>query len=312
MDEAAGKVLALTSLPDGKCVFLSSGSEAVEFSVQVAKKIIKKPYLLCLKQYFLSSYGTSSTRTENEWITFDCSQNYEDIDTCLAEIPFDQIGAFVFEPGNASGTVQLPPKSLIAEIVRRVQASGGLLVVDEVTTGIGRTGKWFGYQHYDIQPDIIAMGKGIGNGYPVSVIALSKKVSAAAEEVGFKYAQSHQNDPLGCAVVKAVISAIEHRQLIRHASAMGEILKDALVSLLYRHSCIKEVRGTGLMLAMEFHQTVSLEQIHKELFAAGYITGFHSSANLLRFYPPLTVEASHIKSMVQTLERLLNKRKTHS
>lgn len=307
VDEAAEKVLELLHFNEGKCVFLSSGSEAVEFGVQLAKRIMGKPCFLCLNNYFLSSYGISAMRSGEEWISLDLSEYNGNIDDLLKDIPFDRIGAFVFEPGNASGTVKLPPKEVVKKIADKVQSNGGIIVVDEVTTGTGRTGKWFGFEHYDICPDIISMGKGIGNGYPVSVIALSKQVADAAEKSGFKYAQSHQNDSLGCAVVKTVVSIIQNNNLTQRASEMGSVLSSELRSLLKRHECIQEVRGIGLMMAIEFNKdnNFPLEKIHRDLFDAGYITGFHAVANLLRFYPPLTIEEVQIKSMVSALDEIL-------
>ncbi|WP_180272694.1 class-III pyridoxal-phosphate-dependent aminotransferase [Konateibacter massiliensis] len=307
VDEAAGKVLELLHFNEGKCVFLSSGSEAVEFGVQLAKKIMEKPYFLCLNNYFLSSYGISATRNKEEWISLDLSKYDGNIDEFLADVPFDKIGAFIFEPGNASGTVKLPEKALIKEIADKVKSNGGIIVVDEVTTGTGRTGKWFGFEHYDIHPDIISIGKGIGNGYPVSVVALSKEISDAAEKSGFKYAQSHQNDPLGCTVVKTVVSTIESGNLIQRASKMGTILDFEFNSLSQKYKCIKEVRGVGLMFVIEFEKDIDfpLEKVHKELFEAGYIVGANVPANLLRFYPPLTIEETQIKSLVNALETIL-------
>ena len=309
VDEAAEKVLDLFGFTDGKCVFLSSGSEAVEFGVQLAKRIIGKPYLLCLNGYFLSSYGISKARSKEEWISLDLSGYDGNADDFLKSIPFDAIGVFVFEPGNASGTVKLPPKELIKAIEGKVKENGGVIVVDEVTTGTGRTGKWFGFEHYGMHPDIVCFGKGIGNGYPVSVVALSKAISDVAEKSGFKYAQSHQDDPLGCAVVKEVISIIEENSLIQRAAEIGTILEYELKALKENHSCVKEIRGTGLMFVVEFLQDMSipLERIHKELFDAGYITGMNKSVNILRFYPPLIIEAEHITGMARTLDAILHK-----
>jgi len=307
VDAAAEKVLNLLDFDDGKCVFLSSGSEAVEFGVQLAKQIMKKPYFLCLNNYFLSSYGISSTRNKENWISLDlCEYNGDEVEF-LRNVPFDEIGAFIFEPGNASGIVKLPPKGLIKTIDARIKEHGGIIVVDEVTTGTGRTGKWFGFEHYDMRPDIVSFGKGIGNGYPVSVVALSKYISDSAEKAGFKYAQSHQNDPLGCAVVKEVITIIEHNQYIERSARMGIVLEKELNSLLKKHKCIKEVRGIGLMYVMEFSHDIQthLEIIHKELFDAGFIAGINATANLLRFYPPLTIEESDIKVLVTALDKIL-------
>ncbi len=307
--QASEKVLKLFGFTEGKCIFLSSGSEAVEFGVQLAKKITNRPYFLCLSNYFLSSYGMSAARNAEQWISLDLSEYNGEAAEFLADVPFDKIGAFVFEPGNASGTVKLPPKDLIKVIADKVKENGGIIVVDEVTTGTGRTGKWFGFEHYDLRPDIVSFGKGIGNGYPVSVIALSKQVADTAEKMGFRYAQSHQNDPLGCAVVNEVISEIEKNDLIRRAEEMGVVLDNELKSLLKKHICVKEVRGIGLMMAVEFHKNadLNLEEIHKELFDAGYIVGVNTVANLLRFYPPLTIEETQIKSMISTLSAILLK-----
>ncbi len=309
VDEAAQKVLNLFSFTDGKCVFLSSGSEAVEFGVQLAKKIMDKPYFLCLDNYFLSSYGISATRSQEQWISLDLKKYAGKPDDFLKGVPFDKIGAFIFEPGNASGTVKLPPKELIKAIEEQVKKNNGFIVVDEVTTGIGRTGKWFGFEHYHMKPDIISFGKGIGNGYPVSVIAMSKDIAQKAEKSGFKYAQSHQNDPLGCSVVKEVITTIEENDLITRASKMGEVLGAELNAMAQKYSCIKEIRGVGLMYVMEFCQDekISLENIHKELFNAGYITGANVPGNLLRFYPPLTIDELQIKEMANALEAILSK-----
>jgi len=309
VDEAAEKVLELLNFTEGKCVFLSSGSEAVEFGVQLAQKIMDKPCFLCLNNYFLSSYGISAARSKNNWISIDLSEYNGNPSDFLEDVPFDKIGAFVFEPGNASGTVKLPPKRLIKAIEDKVKENGGIIVVDEVTTGTGRTGKWFGFEHYNMQPDIVSFGKGIGNGYPVSVIALTKHISDLTEKSGFKYAQSHQNDPLGCAVVKEVISVIENNKFIQRSAKMGTVLDYELQLILKKHKCVKEVRGIGLMYVMEFQQDENfpLEKIHKELFDAGYITGVNVPANLLRFYPPLTIEEDQIKSMTNALDIILLK-----
>lgn len=311
VDEAAEKVLNLIGYAEGKCVFLSSGSEAVEFSVQAVKKIMNKPYFLCFNNYSISAFGLSATRSKEEWISIDLSDYNGNVSSYLENIPFDKIGAFIFEPGNASGTVKLPPEDLIKSIETRIREHNGFIVVDEVTTGIGRTGKWFGYEHYNISPDIVALGKGIGNGYPVSVIALSKQVANLLLESGFRYAQSHQNNPLGCAVVKEVISIIENNNYIQRASEIGFVLEHELKLLLEKCNCVKEFRGRGLMYVIEFvhSKDFPLEKIHRELFDAGYITGVNLNANLLRLYPPLTIEKNHILGLINALYDILTKYK---
>jgi len=101
VDEAAETVLDLFGFTDGKCVFLSSGSEAVEFAVLLVKRIMDKPYFLCLDNHFISSYGISATRDKDQWISLDLSEYEGNPAAFLESIPFDRIGAFIFEPGNA-------------------------------------------------------------------------------------------------------------------------------------------------------------------------------------------------------------------
>ena len=120
----------------------------------------------------------------------------------------------MFEPGSSSGHVRFPPKAFIQNIVKFIRQHDGFIQINEITTGLGRTGKWFGFQHYDIKPDIVSMGKGLGNGYPVSAIAMTPDIIAKLSEMGFYYFQSHQNDPLGCAAAKAVIATLQKENSI--------------------------------------------------------------------------------------------------
>ena len=163
-EEAAINVLEIVGIDDGKCTFLSSGSEAVEFAVQSARRITNKQQLCTFTSSYLAAYGSAGRKSVDEWLLFDWhAYEQKGSSSYLEKIPFDTIGAFVFEPGGSgSGFVKFPPKQLVQEIVQRVKQAGGLLVVNEITTGMGRTGKWFGFQHYGIQPDIVALGKGLG------------------------------------------------------------------------------------------------------------------------------------------------------
>lgn len=308
VEEAAEAILEKVGMGEGKCVFLASGSEAVECMVQAAKGIMDRPLFVSLRNDFLSSYGLSAQRRRSEWLSLDLEGYTGEPKAFLQNLPFQRIGAFVFEPGNASGTAALPPVELVQAIARTVQAAGGLLLIDEVTTGIGRTGKWFGFEHYGLRPDMVACGKGLGNGYPVSVAAFAKDVAQRVESSGFRYAQSHQNDPLGAAVALAVLRAVEEENLIAHGAEMGQVLGQALESLVEKHSCIQETRGRGLMRVLVFRPDgrLPLEQIHRELFEAGYIAGVNPGAGLLRFYPPLVVRREMIEGLTKTLDEILD------
>ena len=174
VEDAAREILALLDFDGGKLVFLSSGSEAVEYGVRVTRMISDRPLLMTMADSYFGAYGSAWRRDESEWFSFDwtpcatCPEERACDNACghWSSIPFGRIGGFLFEPGSSSGLVRFPPVKLIRSIVDAVHQDNGLLQVNEVTTGIGRTGKWFGYQHYDIAPDIASLGKGVGNGYP--------------------------------------------------------------------------------------------------------------------------------------------------
>jgi len=143
IQETAGKMLEASGINKGKCVFLNSGSEAVEFSVQIAKSISDKPAMLTMKNCYLAAFGSAGKRDSHEWVEIDWMNNPD-----ISEIDFSRIAGFVFEPGSSLGLVHFPPEDLVRKIVARVKAEGGTVICNEVTTGTGRTGKWRGFQHY--------------------------------------------------------------------------------------------------------------------------------------------------------------------
>lgn len=317
VEEAATAVLDTLALADGKCVFLSSGSEAVEFGVQLARRITGQPLLLTLSDSYLAAYGSAGRKSAEEWICFDwadcvaCPQEHECDPQCdrLREIPFERVGGLVFESGSAGGTVKIPPKRLVQTLVKAVRQHRGLVVVNEVTTGLGRTGAWYGFEHYDLGPDIVALGKGLGNGYPVSAVAMTRAVFDQLEKGRFCYAQSHQNDPLGCAVAKVVIAVIQEQGLIRRSAEVGTRFLRELKHLARRHDVVKEVRGRGLMIAMEFEaddERFSLGLVFQKLLERGFLVGYKPAANLLRFFPPLTIGKEDIAELLEHLDHILD------
>ncbi len=308
-EAAALAVLDIAGFPDGKCVFLSSGSEAVEFGVQVARRTSGRPLLLTLADSYLSAYGSASRKNAEEWAAFDwstcagCAQSAGCDPDCprLAAIPFEQICGFVFEPGNAHGLVHLPPAGPVRALAERVQSQQGLVVVNEVTTGMGRTGAWFGFQHYPIQPDVLAAGKGLGNGYPVSVCAMRLAVAEKLEAAGFYYAQSHQNDPLGSAVASEVIRVMREEGLVERSRRVGEYFLGCLNELAGQAAQVKEVRGRGLMIVMELHESTPAAALAARLRERGFVVGYSPWANLVRFYPALVVEEEQVDRLVRAM-----------
>jgi len=308
VDDAAASILSIAGLRGGKCVFLCSGSEGIELARQVCKELTKKTTTLCLHDAYLGSYSSVLNR-ETGWFIFDwrdCTSCPE-IETCdincpkFSNIP-DNISEFVFEPGSASGFVRFPPASMIKNLATIVKAQGGKIIINEVTTGIGRTGKWFGHNHYTINPDFIAIGKGIGNGYPVSVLAIAKDTVREVEGSNFKYMQSHQNDPLGAAVAKEVIRQLTDEDLVTRASELGIKFLSALQALT-ESPYITEVRGRGMMFAVELSNAEVGDEIYNQLLEKGYIVC--NRAGMFRIDPPLIIKEADFYNFVNTFRSIL-------
>ncbi|MDZ4165485.1 MAG: aspartate aminotransferase family protein [Smithellaceae bacterium] len=316
VEEAAREILSLLGFPAGKCVFLCSGSEAVEYGVRMAQAVISRPLLMTMRDSYFGAYGSASRQQEDEWFCFDwapcavCPHDDECNEQCehWAAIPFDRIGGFLFEPGSSSGLVRFPPEKLIRNIVAIVRENDGLVLVNEVTTGVGRTGLWFGYQHYGLSPDIVALGKGIGNGYPVSVAAFTPGLMERLDGRSVKYAQSHQNDPLGAAIAREVVRIIKEDGLIERGQGIAATLLSGLEGIRDRTGRIREIRARGLMIALEIKDdpeaTCTIE-IHRELVRRGYVLGRRPGVNVLRLDPGLTIDERDIAGFLETFEALL-------
>jgi acetylornithine/N-succinyldiaminopimelate aminotransferase len=308
-EEAAAEILRITGIGDGKCVFLSSGSEAVELGVQTAMRVTGKQYLLTFRNSYLAAYGSAGRKTASEWYLYDWSA-CTSADRCdhLNEIPFEKLGGFVFEPGGSgSGFVKFPPERLVREIAERVREAGGLVIANEVTTGMGRTGKWFGFQHYDVRPDIVSIGKGLGNGYPVSAVAMRSDIAEKMEDSGFHYAQSHQNDPLGCSIAKEVIAILREEHWIEKGDELGAYFLEGLKRLGEKHAVVKEARGRDMPIGLELHrhEKLTAEAVYRMLLERGFLAGYYPAGNMLRFDPALTIDRRDIERLLDCLDQIL-------
>ncbi len=309
VNSAAKRLLDLVDMRGGKCVFLCSGSEAIEISRQIARHLTGFETSLTLRDSYLGAYSSVSDRRVG-WCTLDwigAAPEGSEItsaeeDLLVESIP-DTVSDFILEPGSSSGYVRFPPESLVTRIVDTVRANGGKIIANEVTTGTGRTGRWFGYQHYGIEPDMIAVGKGIGNGYPVSVAVIAPGTAAELRDTAFHYSQSHQNDPLGASIVRKVINVIEKRQLVADAARKGsELLRRLRESV--DHSTVLDVRGRGLMIAIDLRDSATANRIYTELIGRGFIVG--NRGGFLRVDPPLTITDDELLSFVDAFTEIVS------
>lgn len=312
-EEAAAKLLALAGMTEGRCSFLSSGSEAVEFVLQAAKRTMERPLLLSFSNAYHAAYGISSGRNPSEWHHIDWNMaGAEEVEAVMRSIPFEKIGAFVFEPGGGGPYfARFPSPSLVEAIADRVQRSGGWLVINEITTGMGRTGTWFGFQHYRLQPDAIAVGKGLGNGYPVSAVVLQKRLADALERTKFYHAQSHQNNPLGCGVALAMMRLLEEEGWIRSGAETGAKFLNMLKVSIAGKTSVREVRGRGLLLALELEKDAPQDgaSLQAALLEKGFVTGgyprMHPAGTGIRLDPPMVITEPDMAAFVEELATML-------
>lgn len=299
-EKLSALLLQKLGMEGGKSAFLTSGSEAVNLAITLAKKLTGRDKVLKLDYSFLSALGQGAISENNKELINVPAEDF----SAIPKLNFKEIAAFVFEPGTSSGFVRFPSNEFMEALITEIRKNDGFVIVDEVTTGFGRTGKWFGFQHYHMQPDIVATGKALGNGYPVSAVSVNKKVSELFDNQYFRYAQSHQNDPLGCAVGFEVIRLLSGSNLIDRSQEIGEYFKSQLLRLQKTHpDKVMEVRGRGLMLAIEFYSSVDVERINNSLFESGFVVGFKEK--ILRFMPPLIIDKKDIDHLTESLDSFL-------
>ncbi|PLX21517.1 MAG: hypothetical protein C0597_03315 [Marinilabiliales bacterium] len=173
----------------------------------------------------------------------------------------------------------------------------GIIIVDEITTGLGRTGKWFGYNHFNLKPDIVVLGKSLGNGYPVSAVIIDNWMIKKNEESGFMHYQSHQNDPLGCKIAEGVLNEIREENLVQNSKELGFLFLNILKEELEPISSIEDIRGIGLLIGIQVKPDIKVEDIYNNLAKKGIIIGISITYNMLNIVPPYTMD----KELIPTI-----------
>ncbi len=298
-EQLSVKLLDKLGLQGGQSVFLNSGSEAVNLGIAIAQKLTRRNKVLKQDCSYLAAYGAGQQVESNSDLVSIPINTIE----AISNINFREIAVFVFEPGNSSGLIRYPHADFIAAVASEIKKHDGLLMANEVTTGFGRTGKWFGFQHYDYSPDIVSVGKALGNGYPISGVAISSRISEWFLKAPFRYAQSHQNDALGCAIGMEVIDTIEKYDFIKEASVKGAYFKQKLLELQHKYNAIAEIRARGLMIALEFRTNGFTDRMYSHLLENGILVG--CKENTLRFMPPIPIPIPEIDNLINTMDGLL-------
>ena len=203
------------------------------------------------------------------------------------------------------GICQISPEFL--QLARQLTAKhGALLVLDEIQCGLGRTGRYFAYQHYGIQPDIVTVAKPLAAGLPLGAILTTNQV-ASCMHPGL-HGTTFGGGPLSCAVAIEFLKQTEG--LLGHIQQVGDYFKSALQQLAQRHQCLREVRGLGLMLAVEVDSAEVAKAVARRLLEQGIIIN-RTHETVLRFLPPYIVEKKHVDHVIEVLDSALTGSNSH-
>jgi predicted acetylornithine/succinylornithine family transaminase len=297
----------------GKFFFSNSGAESVEAALKLSVKHTGRKKIVVMENSFhgrtlgaLSATWKPSYREPFKALLLPNFQFIPFNDLSSAEKAVDEeTAAVMVEPIQGEGGVRVASREFLPGLRKLCLERGALLVLDEVQTGMGRTGRWFACEHWRVEPDIVTLAKGLAGGVPIGCTGATPEVMDSFKQGD--HGATFGGNPLACSAALAVIRAIKRRKLVRRAERMGRYFMRALRELEEDHPCVEEVRGKGLMLGMELDQEERAEEVLLGALRRGFLINV-TAGKVLRFLPPLVVEEAHIDALVSTLDELLRGR----
>ncbi len=295
---------------NGQSFFCNSGAEANESAIKLAR-IHNSPK----GKYKIITMGDSFHGRTLATITATAQPKYHTGFSPLVEgftyVPFNNLGevekaidnktcGIMFEPIQGEGGINIADKEFMEGLRKICDDNDILLILDEVQSGMGRTGKYFAYQHYDIIPDIMTLAKSLGNGTAIGAMAASKEVAKSL--IPGSHASTFGGNPLACAAAVAVFETIQSEGLLENAAEMGNYSFEQLSNLAKEFDVIKEVRGIGLMIGIELKIGAS-ETVMKCMEAGLLLNCTHEK--VIRLMPQLNVKKEHIDEGLEILKNVL-------
>jgi acetylornithine aminotransferase/acetylornithine/N-succinyldiaminopimelate aminotransferase len=302
-----------------RAFFCNSGTEAIEGALKLARAYARtnnsngsKPRwrVLALENSFhgrtFGALAATSTLKYREpfgplmpGVRFVRSGNVRDL-----ESKFDSsVCAILLEPVQGEGGINPLGREFLQRARELTENSGAVLIADEIQCGLGRTGRWFAYQHFGIKPDIVAVAKPLAAGLPLGAILATNPIANAIHP-GL-HGTTFGGGPLACAVALAVLNTIANEDLLKHVREVGSYAQQQLGRLKERHGVIREVRGLGVMLAVELTTGEATKFAVAECLKRGVIIN-RTHDVVLRLLPPFIVENKHVDVLVATLDEVLS------
>jgi len=214
----------------------------------------------------------------------------------------EEVCGVCLEVLQGEGGINPVSKEFFAAARELCDSTGALLMADEIQSGIGRTGKWFAYQHYGIQPDVTTVAKPIAGGIPMGAMLCVER-AASAITPGM-HGTTFGGGPLACAVASAVIDTMQHENLLAHIEEVGGFFKAQLEGLKAKHDCVTDVRGLGLMLGIELNSAELAKRVAAQMMERRIIIN-RTSETVLRFLPPYILEKKHVELAIGALDEIL-------
>ena len=304
-EELADRLCALSGMD--RAFFCNSGCEANEAAIKLARlyghgKGIEVPTIIVMEKAFHGRTMATLTATGSRKI----QAGFEPLLTGFARVPFNDLEAIrhvaehnksvvavLLETVQGEGGINVLPSDYLVELRQLCDVHGWLLMLDEVQTGIGRTGTWFGFQHSGVMPDVMALAKGLGGGMPIGA-CLARGAAAEVFQPG-NHGSTFGGNPLACAAALATLAAIEEERLLDNAKLRGEAIRAGLRSALNGVHGVVDIRGEGMMIGIE------LDRPCGELVAVARDAGVLinvTADSVIRLVPPLIYGAAEVDALV--------------
>jgi acetylornithine aminotransferase len=297
-----------------KAFFCNSGAEANEAAIKLArlhghKCAIDNPAIIVMESSFHGRTMATLTATGNRKV----QAGFEPLVQGFVRVPYNDIEsirtvanhnknivAILVEPVQGEGGVNVPDENYLSAIREICDQHNWLMMLDEIQTGIGRTGKMFAFQHSTIKPDVMTLAKGLGNGFPIGA-CLARGAAAELFQPGY-HGTTYGGNPLGCSVAHTVVSTIVQNNLMQRATELGLRMVTEFELALGDQKFIKDIRGIGLMIGIELDRPCG--ELVKLALNAGLIINV-TAGSVIRLLPPLIISDAEAEQIVQMVTQLI-------
>lgn len=301
----AQKLSEVSGYEDYSLFLCNSGSEANENALKLASFESGKKKVIAFKGSFHGRTAASLNVTDNPNLSAPLNLDnfpveYVELNNepqLIEALQSKDVCAVIVEGIQGVGGLDAPTVSFLQMLSRETKKHGAFLILDEIQSGYGRSGKFFAHQYAGIKPDLVTIAKGMGNGFPVAGVLISPEIKAEFGLLGTTFG----GNPLACAAGIAVLEVMKNESLMKQASEVGAYLKQGLKQI----PKIKKIKGKGLMLGVEF--AFPIKQLRKDLvYNHQVFTGASSNTRLLRILPPLVITQTEADLFLKSLQSALN------